>query len=56
MQKNLQVVDTAKTVKTVNTPAPVELTPEQLQQVGGGLGPAGTWGADSTAAGPAGTW
>jgi len=53
MQKNPQVVDTAK---TTNTPAPVELTPEQLQQVGGGLGPAGTWSADSTTAGPAGTW
>jgi hypothetical protein len=53
MQKNLQVVDTAKTT----TPAPVELTPEQLQQVGGGLlGPAGTWTADSATAGPAGTW
>lgn len=52
MQNNLQVVETVKT----STPAPVELTPEQLQQVGGGLGPAGTWSAESTTAGPAGTW
>jgi hypothetical protein len=52
MQNNLQVVET---VKTPATPAPVELKPEQLQQVGGGLGPAGTWAATTTA-GPAGTW
>ncbi|HZT55677.1 MAG TPA: hypothetical protein VFA35_05575 [Burkholderiaceae bacterium] len=52
MQANLQVVDTLKT----NTPAPIELTPEQLRQVGGGLGPAGTWSAESTTEGPAGTW
>ena len=34
MQDNLQTVDT---VKTITTPAPVELTVEQLQQVGGGI-------------------
>jgi hypothetical protein len=57
MQKHLQTVDTLKTTATTTTttPAPVELTPAQLQQVGGGLtGPAGTWA--STTSGPAGTW
>jgi len=52
MQSKNQVVETAE-----NIPAtPVEPTPEQLQQVGGGLGPAGTWSATSTTHGPAGTW
>jgi hypothetical protein len=54
MQKNLQVVETVKPAITV--PAPVELTAEQLQQVGGGVtGPNGTW-SDATAGGPNGTW
>jgi len=52
MQSNDQVADTANHIPA----APVELTPEQLQQVGGGLGPAGTWSATSTTHGPAGTW
>ena len=58
MQKHLQTVDTLKTTATAanTTPAPIELTPAQLQQVGGGLaGPAGTWSTASTS-GPAGTW
>ena len=56
MQKRLQAVDTLKTTATTTTPAPIELTPAQLQQVGGGLaGPAGTWAATTTS-GPAGTW
>ena len=57
MQKHLQTVETLKTTATTNkTPAPIELTPAQLQQVGGGLtGPAGTWATASTS-GPAGTW
>jgi hypothetical protein len=46
MQNNLQTVDTVKI--TTTTPAPVELTVEQLQQVGGGLttpvqGPHDNW-------------
>ena len=46
MQNNLQTVDTVKTATT--TPAPVELTVEQLQQVGGGIttsvqGPHDNW-------------
>ena len=58
MQKHLQTVDTHKTTATTTTttPALIELTPAQLQQVGGGLtGPAGTWATASTS-GPAGTW
>jgi hypothetical protein len=64
MQKTLQTVsvvvssikndaDTSR-VKS----APVELDAAQLKQIGGGLGPNGTW-SDSTsgsAAGPNGTW
>jgi hypothetical protein len=46
LQINLQTADTAKTI----VPAPVELTAEQLQQVGGGLV------APSSTQGPAGTW
>jgi hypothetical protein len=36
--------------------APVELALDQLDQVGGGLGPNGTWAASSTTLGPNGTW
>ena len=35
--------------------APIELTLEQLEQVGGGLGPNGTW-TTTTVRGPNGTW
>ncbi len=52
MQDNLQVVDILETA----IPALVELTPEQLLQVGGGLGPAGTWATATATQGPAGTW
>jgi len=64
MQKNLQTAsvvvssikndaDTAR-VKS----APVELDAAQLKQVGGGLGPNGTWSSATSgdAAGPNGTW
>ena len=60
MQKNLQSVaeiishtqDEVDTSRTLS--APVELDLSQLQQVGGGMGPNGTWASD--AAGPNGTW
>jgi len=47
MQSSLQIVDTLEAVETT-APAPVELTVEEMQQVGGGggggnEGPAGTW-------------
>jgi hypothetical protein len=51
MQNNLQIVDAVETIDTAKTttlPAPVELTTEQLQQVGGGL--------TSTTAGPHDNW
>jgi hypothetical protein len=37
--------------------APTELALDQLDQIGGGLGPNGTWASSSTATlGPNGTW
>lgn len=60
MQKNLQVVaPLVSSDKSADAPrvmsAPVELDAAQLKQVGGGLGPNGTWSA-ATAEGPNGTW
>lgn len=36
--------------------APTELALDELEQVGGGMGPNGTWAASSTMLGPNGTW
>lgn len=36
--------------------SPVELDLSMLKQVGGGLGPAGTWAEAQVTEGPAGTW
>jgi len=52
MQDNLQIADS---VETTTAAAPFELTLEQLQQVGGGLGPNDNW-ATTTAAGPNDNW
>jgi hypothetical protein len=61
MQKNLQTVSVVVS-QTQNDAdashtlsAPVELDLTQLQQVGGGLGPNGTWAA-VVVEGPNGTW
>lgn len=42
-------------VRAAQVAAPVELTVQEMTQVGGS-GPAGTWAVATSAMGPAGTW
>jgi hypothetical protein len=63
MQKKLQpaspVVSSDKNAGDTSRAksAPVELNAEQLEQVGGGLGPNGTWSElTGSTEGPNGTW
>jgi len=47
MQKNLEIVEAAEVteiIEAVDGATPVELTVEQLEQVGGGLSPNSNWG------------
>ncbi len=44
MQNNLETVEAAEVVEAADAATPVELTLEQLEQVGGGLSPNSNWG------------